>query len=287
MAKTVLITGCSTGLGVALAIAAAKQGDKVYATMRNLGKRDALDAAAKDAGVELEVRKLDVQHMDSITAVVDEIIAEDGRIDVLINNAGMGFVKTLEQASEEEMQQVVDINQMGVMRCTKAVLPHMRKARSGRVIAVSSVGGLVGQPFNEIYCGTKFAVEGFIEGLASYVGPAFNLNFSIVEPGGIASEFVNNVLAQLESSGGLPEDEYLKLFGEYREAMGAATWEHSPYQTAEEVAASVLEVMNAENPPVRKRSSPWAEEVCSLKTSADPDGKKMQAMVVSDFLGMK
>lgn len=287
MTKTVLITGCSTGLGTALAVSAASNGHKVYATMRDLGKRETLDSAASDAGISLEVRQLDVQDMASITAVVDEIVASDGRIDTLINNAGIGFVKTSEQASEQEMQQVIDINQMGVMRCTKAVLPHMRKAKSGHVIAVSSVGGLVGQPFNEIYCGTKFAVEGYIEGLASYVGPAFNIDFSVVEPGGIASEFVNNVMAHLESTGGLPEDEYLSLFGQYREAMGAATWDHSPYQTADEVAAVVMEVMEAENPPLRKRTSPWAEEICSLKTSADPDGKKLQAMVVSDFLGMK
>ncbi len=287
MAKTVLITGCSSGLGVALAIGAARNGHKVYATMRNLDKRAALDGASAEAGVELEVRRLDVQDMASITAVVDEIIANDGKIDTLINNAGMGFVRTVEQASEAEMQQVTDINQMGVMRCTKAVLPHMREAKSGHVIAVSSVGGLVGQPFNEIYCATKFAVEGFIEGLASYVGPAFGLNFTVVEPGGIASEFVNNVMAQLESTGGLPEDEYLQLFGQYRATMEAASWEHSPYQTAEDVAAVVLEVMESDNPPVRKRTSPWAEEICELKTSADPDGKKMQAMVVTDFLGLK
>ncbi|WP_204244747.1 SDR family oxidoreductase [Parasphingorhabdus marina] len=287
MAKTILITGCSSGLGVALALGAAKNGHKVYATMRNLDKRRVLDAAAAEAGVDLEVRRLDVQDMASISAVVDEIIANDGRIDTLINNAGMGFVRTAEQASEEEMQQVTDINQMGVMRCTKAVLPHMRKARSGHVIAVSSVGGLVGQPFNEIYCATKFAVEGFIEGLASYVGPAFGINFTVVEPGGIASEFVNNVMAHLESTGGLPEDEYLPLFGQYRDTMGATEWEHSPYQTADDAAAAVLEVVESDDPPVRKRTSPWAEEICSLKTSADPDGKKMQAMVVSDFLGLK
>jgi NAD(P)-dependent dehydrogenase (short-subunit alcohol dehydrogenase family) len=285
MPKTMLITGCSSGLGAALAIAGAKNGYKVYATMRNLGKQGPLKQAAETAGVKLEIHRLDVQDSASIAAVVSAIIAADGRIDVLVNNAGIGFVRSTEQATEKEIADLIDINQTGVIRCTKAVLPYMRKARSGRVLTVSSVGGLVGQPFNEIYCATKFALEGYMEGLACYVGPAFNIHFTIVEPGGIVSEFANTALAQIAGSGGILDDEYRPILEQYMGTVQSRQWANSPYQTAAEVADVVMDCVKSDAPPIRKRTSQWGEDLCQLKTSNDPDGKKMQAMVREKFLG--
>ncbi|WP_298856052.1 SDR family oxidoreductase [uncultured Ruegeria sp.] len=203
MPKVILITGTSTGLGVQIAVQAAQAGHTVYATMRNLAKRGILDVAASDAGVNFNVLELDVQDSASVNAAVDQIIANEDRIDTLINNAGAGFVRTTEQASEEDVAWVMDVNFMGVVRCTKAMMPHMRSARSGHVITISSVGGLVGQPFNEIYCAAKFAVEGYTEALASYVTPNFGIHFSTVEPGGIQSEFAANVLKHVEATGGI------------------------------------------------------------------------------------
>jgi len=156
-----------------------------------------------------------VQDSKSINQCVADIIAQDGKIDVLVNNAGAGFVRSTEQATEDEIQWVIDVNLTGVIRCTKAVLPHMRKARSGRVVNVSSVGGLVGQPFNELYCAAKFAVEGYTESLACYVQPNFNIQFTSIEPGGIATEFANNVLGQFASTGGMLEDEYKPILETY------------------------------------------------------------------------
>ncbi|MGV7121912.1 SDR family oxidoreductase [Sphingopyxis sp. 550A] len=285
MSETMLITGCSTGLGQALAVAAAREGYKVYATMRDLAKRDGLATRAAEAGVAIEIRRLDVRDSASIAAVGEEIIAIDGRIDVLVNNAGVGFVRSTEQASEAEIAAVVDVNQMGVIRCTKAVLPHMRRQRSGRVLTISSVGGLVGQPFNEIYCATKFALEGYMEALACYVGPAFNIHFTILEPGGIQSEFANSTLAQLAATGGILDDEYRPVLEQYMGTVQGREWANSPYQSAEEVAAVVLSCARSETPPVRMRTSPWGEELCRLKTDVDPDGRKMQAMVGEMFLG--
>ncbi|HBB82467.1 MAG TPA: short-chain dehydrogenase/reductase, partial [Sulfitobacter sp.] len=201
MKKVVLVTGTSTGLGIAIAVQAAQAGHVVYASMRNTGKRGALDAQVEAAGVTLSVLPLDVQDTASIESAVETIIAEQGRIDVLVNNAGMGYARSLEQAEEADIQKILDINYMGVARCTKAVMPHMRKARSGHVINISSVGGLVGQPFNEVYCGAKFAVEGLTESMASYITPAFGIHFTAVEPGGIASEFANTVLDQINQTG--------------------------------------------------------------------------------------
>ncbi|MEO0504118.1 MAG: SDR family oxidoreductase, partial [Pseudomonadota bacterium] len=254
MTKSILITGTSSGLGIAIAVQAAKAGHSVYATMRNLAKRAALDAAADAAGVTLNVLSLDVQDNDSVTAAVAQIVAEQGGIDVLINNAGAGFVRSTEQASEADMAWVMDVNFMGVARCTKAVIGHMRQARAGHIINISSVGGLVGQPFNEVYCAAKFAVEGYTEAMASYITPSFGVHFTCVEPGGIASEFANNVLAHVAETGGMLEDEYLPILQNY---IGGAESRQGGdiYQTAEEVAEIVMTCVEAEDPPIRLRTS--------------------------------
>ncbi|WP_299937090.1 SDR family oxidoreductase [uncultured Pelagimonas sp.] len=284
MTKVILITGCSTGLGISLAVQSALAGHTVYATMRNLAKRDALDTAATKAGVSLNLLALDVQDSATITAAVDEIIAKEGRIDTLINNAGAGYVRSTEQATEDDIAWVMDVNFMGVVRCTKAVMPHMRKARAGHVITIGSVGGLVGQPFNEIYCGAKFGVEGYMEAMAAYITPSFGINFTTVEPGGIVSEFANSALKQIEASGGMLDDEYTPILQQY--IAGATSRQGGDvYQTPDEVAAVVMGVVAAEHPPVRTRTSDWGEELCQLKTGLDPDGTKLQAKIVSQFLG--
>jgi len=283
MPKVILITGTSTGLGVATAVQAAQAGHTVYATMRNTQKRGTLDAAAQVAGVSLNVLQLDVQDTGSVNAAVDTVIAEQGHIDVLINNAGMGYVRSLEQAEETDIQKILDINYTGVTRCIKAVMPHMRKARAGHVINISSVGGLVGQPFNEIYCGAKFAVEGLTEAMASYITPAFGIHFTAVEPGGIASEFANTVLEQVEQTGGMLEDEYLPILQKYI-AGSQNRQETGIYQTADEVAAIVMKVMGSEQPPVRTRTSEWSEDFSKLKTGLDPDGLRQQSLVAEQFL---
>ena len=283
MPKVILITGTSTGLGVATAVQAAQAGHTVYATMRNTQKRGTLDAAAQVAGVSLNVLQLDVQDTGSVNAAVDTVITEQGRIDVLINNAGMGYVRSLEQAEESDIQKILDINYTGVTRCIKAVMQHMRKARAGHVINISSVGGLVGQPFNEIYCGAKFAVEGLTEAMASYITPAFGIHFTAVEPGGIASEFANTVLEQVEQTGGMLEDEYLPILQKY--ITGSQNRQETGiYQTADEVAAIVMKVMGSEQPPVRTRTSEWSEDFSKLKTGLDPDGLRQQSLVAEQFL---
>lgn len=283
MTKTLLLTGASTGLGLALAVQAAQAGYKVYATMRDLSRRAALDDAATAAGVSLTVLQLDVQDTASIASAVDHIIGADTGIDVLVNNAGIGYARTTEQAIEADIDRVMDINFMGTVRCTKAVLPHMRAARTGHIIAITSVGGLVGQPFNEIYCASKFAVEGYMESLATYAGPAFGIAFTSVEPGGISSEFANSALKQIEESGGLPDDEYLPIIHRY---LGNRDMrQDGVFQTPQAVADVVLNCLASATPPVRLRTSEWAENFCRLKTEADPDGTRLRDKVLTEVLG--
>ena len=152
--KIVLITGASTGLGYETAILLAKQGYKVYATMRNLNKQDTLLQIAQENNLDIIIQQLDVTDIESIQTTVKRILKNEEKIDILINNAGAGFVKTTEHASDDEIMWQLNLNLMGVIRMTKAVLPSMRARREGHIINISSVGGLVGQPFNEIYCAT-------------------------------------------------------------------------------------------------------------------------------------
>ena len=285
MKKNVLITGTSTGVGFESALLFARKGYKVYATMRNLKKGEVLTQAAQSAGLDIELVALDVTQPETIRDAVNHVISQDGKIDVLVNNAGAGFAKTTEQASVDEVKWVTEVNYHGVVYCTQAVMPHMRKAKSGHIINVTSVGGLVGQPFNELYCGAKFAVEGYTEALACYVGSSFNIKFSLVEPGGITTEFMNSAVAATAIDGQLATGEYLPLFEKYLAGAQerAGNEELSLYQTGAQVAEVILEVAQNENPPLRTRTSPWAEEFTRLKTQADPDGNKLLAEVIEKF----
>ncbi len=284
MNKIALVTGTSSGLGLNLSVLLAKQGFKTFATMRNLEKKSKILDIAVKSGVELETKQLDVQNTSSIEQCVEEIISQEGHIDVLVNNAGAGFVRTTEQATESEIQWVIDVNLMGVIRCTKAVLPHMRSRRSGHIVNIASVGGLVGQPFNEIYCAAKFAVEGYTESMASYVQPNFNIKFTVVEPGGIKSEFANNVLNQFQNSGGMLDDEYKPILEKYIAGSQNRSDSGDIYQTSEEVAQVVLNCIQSENPPIRLRTSQWGEKFCRLKTELDPTGHNLQQQVIQQFL---
>jgi NAD(P)-dependent dehydrogenase (short-subunit alcohol dehydrogenase family) len=281
--KVILITGTSTGLGASTAVQLAQKGHAVYATMRDIAKKGELAAAMAQAKAAMTLVQLDVQDMASVEAAVATVVKAEGRIDTLINNAGAGFARTTEHASLDDVAWVMDVNFMGVVRVTKAVIPHMRKARAGHIVNITSVGGLVGQPFNEIYCAAKFAVEGYTEALASYIQPHFGIKFTAVEPGGISSAFFASAVKKMEDTGGFPTDDYGPIMQKYigrSRARGTAA-----FQTPDQAAETVVKVVEAADPPVRVRTSAWAEELCALKTSADPDGKKLQRKVIADFLG--
>lgn len=286
MNKVILITGTSTGLGLKTAILFAKNGYKVYASMRNLDKKEPLLQEAIDNNVTLNVVSLDVTDTQSVENCVNTIIEKEGRIDILVNNAGAGFAKSTEQATEEEIKWVTDVNYMSVVRCTKAVLPQMRQQRSGHIVNITSVGGLVGQPFNELYCAAKFAVEGYTESLATYMSEPFGIQFTAIEPGGIATEFVNSATHKMSENGGIPNDEYLPILHKYLGGMQkrAASGDSKSYQTPEQVAEVVLSVAENLNPPIRIRTSEWAQQFCHLKTETDPDGTKLRNQVINQFL---
>lgn len=286
MKKTVLITGCSSGLGLKTALRFAQHGHHVHATMRDISRQDQLMEEAAALDVRLTVLPLDVLDPASIAACVAQVATDAGGIDVLVNNAGAGFAKPLELTTDAEIAWINEVNHLSVVRCTKAVLPVMRRQGGGRIINISSVGGLVGQPFNELYCAAKFAVEGFTEAMASYVTPTFGISFTAIEPGGISTPFNENALKRMGVEMGA-DDPYKPAFDRYLGGMRARAEGDAPssYQTAEEVARVILDVAMMADPPVRIRTSAWAEELCRWKTQADPDGRRSRDEVVRRFLG--
>lgn len=283
MSKVALITGTSTGLGINVAIQLAQAGFKVYATMRNLEKQQPLRTAINAANVDITIKQLDVQDAASINRCVSEIMKESGGIDLLVNNAGAGYVRTTEQAPEEDIHWVMDVNFHGVVRCIKAVLPHMREKRGGHVINVSSVGGLVGQPFNEFYCAAKFALEGYVESVSTYITPHFNVHFTNLEPGGISTEFANNALAQFQNGGGMKDDEYRPILEKYISGAQDRASE-GIYQSPDEVAKVLVDIALQKEPPIRSQTSTWSREFVSLKTQADPTGKVQQQKIAAQLL---
>ncbi|MGW6710215.1 SDR family NAD(P)-dependent oxidoreductase [Streptomyces sp. NPDC054956] len=276
--KTVLITGTSSGIGLAAAVAAAGAGWHTVATMRDTGRADALLKAAEEAGVRdlVQVKRLDVTDAASVAACVAEVVAEHGRLDAVVNNAGAGSVGTIEQQGMEPVRAAMEVNYFGVVALTHAALPHLR-ATGGRVITVTSVGGVVGQPFNEAYCAAKFAVEGFMESLAP-VAASVGVHVTVVEPGAVTSEFV----ASLE----LDIPAMIAEAGPYAPALSAyvarttQSYSSSGAQTSEEAAAPIVEALTAERPAFRVQTSDWAREFVSPKL-ADLDGSAVQTITTS------
>ncbi|KMO99220.1 SDR family NAD(P)-dependent oxidoreductase [Streptomyces roseus] len=280
-AKTVLITGTSSGIGLAAAVATARAGWHTVATMRDTTRADALNQAAAEAGVSdlIQVKRLDVTDADSVAACVAEVVAEHGHLDAVVNNAGAGFVGTIEQHGMERVRSVMEVNFFGVVELTRAALPHLR-ASGGRVITVTSVGGVVGQPFNESYCAAKFAVEGFMESLAPVAATA-GVQVAVVEPGAVASEFVNNV--------GLDIPALLAQAGPYAPPLqgyidhALKSFGSDTAQTPEQAAAPVVDALTAEKMPFRIQTSDWARDFVGMKL-ADLDGSAVQTEM-TNWLG--
>lgn len=184
---TVLITGASTGLGKETALFLAQRGYRVYATVRDMSSSEGLLSDAKTRNVQLKVLPLNVVDKASIQQTVETIVAEAGGIYAVINNAGIGLRGYFEDLDDAEIRQMFDANLFGVMDVTRAVLPHMRKAKRGRILLISSVGGRIGSLGVSTYCSSKFAIEGFGESLFMELAP-LGIRVSLIEPGIIKTE---------------------------------------------------------------------------------------------------
>ena len=177
--KIILITGASQGIGLTMATYLASQGHIVYGTSRNP------DNLTKDFTFKLVA--LDVCDDESTKNAIDSVIEKEGRIDVLINNAGRGMMGAVEDSSVEEAQAVFDTNFFGILLTSRAVLPHMRNQKSGKIINISSIAGLMGLPFRGIYSASKFAVEGLSESMRFELEP-LGIWVSVIEPGDVKTD---------------------------------------------------------------------------------------------------
>lgn len=177
----VFITGISSGFGLETARLLSQEGHIVYGTVRREVKPLPF----------VQYLTLDVRDADAVKQAVAQIVAKEGRIDVLVNNAGMGIGGPLEFATEEEIRLQMDTNFMGLVHCVDAVLPYMRRQKSGRIIALSSIGGMMGLPFQGFYSASKFAIEGYCEALRLEV-KSFGIHVVVLRPGDFATGFTGS-----------------------------------------------------------------------------------------------
>jgi short-subunit dehydrogenase len=267
--RVAVVTGTSSGIGFETALTLARNGFYTYATMRNLKKSTSITEIANKEMLPLNVIELDVDDdnnnkSSAKNAIQEKIISENQRIDILVNNAGYGLIGPIEDISiEEELKPQFEINLYGVVRVTQQVLSIMRRQKSGIIINVSSIGGIVGYPFSAAYCSTKFALEGLSESL-SYELDQFGIKVILIEPALVISDFHNNVKMAVKKGANNPDDSpytqmMQKLFEEYKQVQ-------EQYQIpAEEVAKVILSAATLDNPDRRYLVGKYSEMMKEAK----------------------
>lgn len=234
--KSVLITGAGSGMGLATALLLAENDYRVYAGVR---ANDAeLVAAAHARGVEIRTLRLDVQDGESIRKAVAQVVEASGRIDVLVNNAGFGLLATVEDGTDEEIFRQFDVNVLGLIRMTREVLPHMRKAGQGVVINISSFLGRMGLPLLAHYNASKYAVEGITDSLRFEVGP-FGIRVHSVLAGLFGTNFARKGLVA-NAATTAPDSPYRELVSQFVPVVAKAINEGpSPEPIARAVQAII------------------------------------------------
>jgi NAD(P)-dependent dehydrogenase (short-subunit alcohol dehydrogenase family) len=259
--SVVLITGCSSGFGLETALAFARRGDRVFATMRNTEKASALRTAAESEGLEVEIASLDVTDGRSVEHAVSEVLKQADGIDVLVNNAGVGARAAVETFSDEVVRSVFETNVFGVLRMLRAVLPGMRERRGGAIVNISSAAGLAPVPFNALYSATKHALEAFSEALAFELEP-WEIRVAIVEPGYFRTAIGDNVVAMTELD---PMSPYAAA---ERRAVEGAIRSVAGGDDPRLVAAAIVEAATTMQPQLRWLVGKDAEMVAQARRSS-------------------
>jgi NAD(P)-dependent dehydrogenase (short-subunit alcohol dehydrogenase family) len=244
--KVAIVTGSSTGIGYETSLALARDGFLTYATMRNLNKAENIKSVATKESLPLRVKQLDVTEDLSVKNAVEAILSETGGIiDILVNNAGYGLNGAFEDIAMDEIKAQYETNFFGLIRVTQAVLPTMRRRKSGTIVNISSGAGRFGFPSGSAYASTKFAVEGLSESISYELEP-FGVKVVIVEPGVIRTNFGNGlVVAKKSQDPNSPYSQMMKkIANSFEELMKNSS---SP----ELVANVVLNAVKDENPNLR------------------------------------
>jgi len=254
--KVAVITGSSSGIGLLTALEFAANGYLVVATMRDVSRSGRLEEEAQKAGVRerLDLRRLDVTEFDSLTRAVEEIVRHHGRVDVLVNNAGFSVAGFAEDMTLDELRHQLETNFFGNVAMAKAVLPVMRRQKSGHIINVTSVGGLLAHPLLSAYCASKHALEGWSESLRIETH-SLGIRVCLIEPGAYDTDIWdrNVVIAKGALDENSPNKERSRRFTEF--VKGSAKHRRD----AREVARLILRVANDPNPTLRYMIGPDAK----------------------------
>lgn len=257
----ILVTGSSTGIGQEAALQLARNGHQVYASVRNPDTADELKQKIAAEGLSAKLIKLDLLNAESINNAVAQIIEEAGQIDALVNNAGVGGGQAVELTEEDEVRDIFETNYMGNVRVLRAVIPHMRKQKSGRIVNVSSLAGQVIMGCHAHYSAMKCAFEGLSEALAMEMAE-FNVKVALIEPG--------VVLTPIWGKGSLPEGEnpyvnsLMRLgrffeFGLERPAL------------PQECAEAIADAIESDKPKFRYPIGPDAREMIAARAKVSDD----------------
>jgi NAD(P)-dependent dehydrogenase (short-subunit alcohol dehydrogenase family) len=269
--KVAIVTGSSTGIGYETSLALARNGFITYATMRNLNKSENIKSLATKESLPLRVKQLDVTEDLSVKNAVEAILSETGgRIDILVNNAGYGLNGAFEDLAMDEIKAQYETNFFGLIRVTQAVLPTMRRRKSGTIVNISSGAGLFGIPSGSAYVSTKFAVEGLSESISYELEP-FGIKVVIVEPGVIRTNFVT-VIAKKSQDPNSPYSQMMrKMASSFEELMKNSS---SP----DLVANVVLKAVKDENPNLRYLAGNDVEQWLEAKRNmSDAEFYKMMS----------
>lgn len=238
--KVILITGASSGLGKAAAEALCDLGHEVYGTSR---------AAEQGENNPFRLIPLDVTDDASVEAAVARVLAEQGRIDVVINNAGMGYGGAIEETTLAEAKAQFETNFFGMVRVCRAVLPHMRGRGEGLIIAVSSIAGLIGLPYQGFYAASKHAVEGYTETLRLELAP-FGVKVALIEPGDTRTRFTANRKLTAEAAEGTVYDRQREI------TLSIMAHDEETGADPAGFAKAVVRLVNNPNPPLRTVTGP-------------------------------
>lgn len=253
MDKVVLITGASSGIGSACAKYLAKKGYKVYGTSRH----GSIPPKKTDG---FDLIKMDVNDSKSVKIAIDYIIKENNSINILVNNAGWGFSGAIEDTSVEKAKELFETNFFGAHRVIKQTLPYMRKQKNGKIINISSIGGVIGLPYQGFYCSTKFAIEGYSESLRLEVMP-FGINVIIIEPGDTKTSFT----FQREKISSISNKSVYKKYAN-RTIKIVEKDEQSGGVLPEIVAFKLYKIINKKKPKIRYKTGSFSQRlICNLK----------------------
>ena len=230
----VLVTGASSGFGQAIAEELRLRGHRVYGTSRN-------PAAAGDCGTLVA---MDVNDDASVAAGVAHVLADAGRIDAVVNNAGLGYAGALEDTTVEEARWQFETNLFGVHRVCRAVLPHMRERGAGRIVNMSSLGGLVTVPFQGMYCASKYALEAYTQALRMEVRP-FGIQVAMIEPGDFATGFTAHRRMTAASTDASP------YAARCRAAVAKMAQDEGATTNIAPVVRAAIDAIESDRPPLR------------------------------------